>query len=32
MNNQLRKIYDIFAKTYEENRGHFDMSDVLDEF
>ena len=32
MNNQLRKIYDAFAKTYENNRGQFDMSDVLDEF
>ena len=32
MNNQLRKIYDTFAKTYEENRGHFELSDVLDEF
>ena len=32
MNNQLRKIYDAFAKTYEENRGQFDMSDVLDGF
>ena len=32
MNNTLRKIYDAFAKTYEENRGQFDMSDVLDGF
>lgn len=32
MNNQLRNIYDAFAKTYENNRGQFDMSDVLDEF
>lgn len=29
MNNQLREIYDVFAKTYEENRGQFDMSDIL---
>ena len=32
MNHQLRKIYDAFAKTYENNRGQFDMSDVLDGF
>ena len=32
MNNTLRKIYDAFAKTYEENRGQFDMSDILDGF
>ena len=32
MNNTLRKIYDAFAKTYEENRGQFDMSNILDGF
>ena len=32
VNNQLNKIYDAFAQTYEENRGQFDMSDVLDGF
>ncbi len=32
MNNQLMEINDAFAKTYEENRGQFDMSDVLNGF
>ena len=32
MNNQLMETYDAFAKTSEENRGQFDMSDVLDGF
>ena len=32
MKNDLQSIYDEFAKTYEENRGLFDMSAVLDDF
>lgn len=28
----LQEIYDKFAQTYEENRGLFDMSEVLDSF
>lgn len=32
MKSTLREIYDGFAKTYEENRGIFDMSEVLDSF
>jgi len=32
MKSTLREIYDGFAKTYEENRGLFDMSEVLDCF
>lgn len=32
MINTLREIYDDFSKTYEENRGHFDISEVLDLF
>jgi cyclopropane fatty-acyl-phospholipid synthase-like methyltransferase len=29
---RLQDIYDKFARTYEENRGLFDMSEVLDSF
>lgn len=32
MKNALQEIYDQFASTYEENRGLFDMSDILDAF
>jgi len=32
MKNNLREIYDKFARTYEENRGPFDMSEVLSSF
>lgn len=32
MKNSLQEIYDAFAQTYEENRGVFDMSEVLDLF
>lgn len=32
MKNTLQNIYDEFAATYEENRGLFDMSEVLDSF
>tara|TARA_R110002049_G_scaffold22455_14_gene80517 strand:+ start:1646 stop:2266 length:621 start_codon:yes stop_codon:yes gene_type:complete len=32
MNTKLSAVYDVFAKTYEENRGLFDMSDILDAF
>lgn len=32
MNNSLRKIYDGFAETYEQNRGLFDMTDVFNSF
>ena len=32
MKNTLQTIYDEFAITYEENRGIFDMSEVLDSF
>lgn len=29
---KVREIYDEFAETYAENRGHFDMTEVLDSF
>jgi SAM-dependent methyltransferase len=32
MQNDLRKIYDRFAETYDQNRGLFDMTDVIDDF
>lgn len=32
MKNDLKKIYDRFAETYEKNRGLFDMADVIDDF
>lgn len=32
MKNSLQEIYDKFAQTYEENRGLFDMSEVLNSF
>jgi ubiquinone/menaquinone biosynthesis C-methylase UbiE len=32
MKNSLQEIYNNFALSYEENRGHFDMSEVLDTF
>lgn len=32
MNINLREIYDGFAETYEENRGLFDMTEVLNPF
>jgi len=32
MKNSLQEIYNTFANTYEENRGRFDMSEVLDTF
>ena len=32
MDNTLRKIYDGFAATYEENRGLFDMKEVIASF
>ena len=32
MNKPLHEIYDGFAKTYEENRGFFDISEILDSF
>ena len=32
MKNTLQEIYDGFAKTYEENRGLFDISEILDSF
>ncbi len=32
MSGDLRQIYDRFADTYEQNRGLFDMSEVIDDF
>ena len=32
MNNPLQEIYNGFAKTYEENRGFFDISEILNLF
>jgi len=32
MQNDLQKIYDRFADTYDKNRGVFDMSDVIADF
>ena len=32
MKNNLQKIYDDFAETYDENRGLFDMTEVLESF
>jgi cyclopropane fatty-acyl-phospholipid synthase-like methyltransferase len=32
MQNDLRKIYDRFAETYDKNRGLFDMTTVIDDF
>jgi hypothetical protein len=32
VNSNLREIYDGFAGTYEENRGLFDMKEVLNPF
>ena len=32
MQNDLRKIYDRFADTYDKNRGLFDMTDVITDF
>lgn len=32
MQNDLQKIYDRFAETYEKNRGLFDMTDVIADF
>jgi ubiquinone/menaquinone biosynthesis C-methylase UbiE len=32
MQNDLRKIYDRFAETYDKNRGLFDMTDVIADF
>ena len=32
MNNPLQEIYNDFAKTYEENRGFFDISEILNLF
>jgi cyclopropane fatty-acyl-phospholipid synthase-like methyltransferase len=32
MSGNLRQIYDRFADTYEQNRGLFDMSEVIDDF
>lgn len=32
MQNNLQKIYDRFAETYDKNRGLFDMTDVIDDF
>ena len=32
MNTKLEKIYDNFAKTYDENRNLFDMTKILDSF
>jgi len=32
MKDELRKIYDEFAETYEKNRKIFDMSEILDSF
>jgi len=32
MNNSLQEIYDNFARTYEANRGLFDMTDVFNSF
>jgi len=32
MQNNLQKIYDHFAETYDKNRGLFDMTDVINDF
>lgn len=32
MADSLNKIYDSFAKTYDENRGSFDISEILEKF
>ena len=32
MTKSLKEIYDGFAQTYEQNRGLFDMTEVLDHF
>lgn len=32
MQNDLQKIYDRFAETYEKNRGLFDMTDIIADF
>ena len=32
MKRSLREIYDSFARTYDQNRGLFDMGEVLSQF
>jgi hypothetical protein len=32
MPDDLRQVYDRLADTYEQNRGLFDMSEVIDDF
>jgi len=32
MNNDLKEIYNRFAERYEQNRGLFDMSDIISGF